>query len=160
MAAAALKILIEDKNTRRQMTEKARAKAQNTYDWRYIIPAYEALWRELSEKRRAGNNRTWPLVPDPFTMYASYPTAALKESNRLHIIASADIIRSLLSHDINLFGLDVMIAPDDITKLISAVSAHNGIPIGDIFAQFPAADRAALWRTLGWLIKLGIARAA
>jgi alpha-maltose-1-phosphate synthase len=160
MAAAALKILIEDKNKRHQMAEKARARAQNTYDWRHIIPAYEALWRDLSEKRRAGNNLAWPLVPDPFMMYASYSTAALEESDKTHIVASADTVRSLLSHDINLFGLDLMIAPDDITKLINTVSAQNGISIGEIFAQFPAVDRAALWRTLGWLIKLGIMRTA
>jgi len=157
MAAEALKSLIEDKNKRASMGEKARERARATYDWRHIIPAYEALWKERA-KKRAPNRKPihWPLIPDPFAMYAAYPSAALKESDRLHVALSAEKIRLLLSHDINVFGLDMMIEPENITRLINYLSAQQGATIADILRRFPGGTQ--LWRTLGWLIKLGVLR--
>jgi len=52
----------------------------------------------------------------------------------------------------------MMIPPDDTTKLINYVSAQGTAAIGDVLKQHPTLDRAALWRTLAWLIKLGILR--
>jgi glycosyltransferase involved in cell wall biosynthesis len=161
MAAAAIKILIEDKEKRKTMAEKARTRAGKIYDWRHIIPAYEALWKEMAARRQgARGNPAWPLVPDPFAMYAGYPSAALKETDRLHAMASAETIHMLLGHDINIFGLDMMIAPDDLAKLINRISAQAGIAIGDVFKEYATLDQSRLWRTLGWLIKLGILRMA
>ncbi len=161
MAADRLKLLIENKALRRTMSDKARARAKAIYDWRPIIAAHEALWKEAAARpRNIEKNMSWPLAPDPFSIYAAYPSTALKETDRLHVVADADQIRRLLSHEINLFGLDMMIAPDDITKLISCVAAQDGISTGDVFALMPSADAHALWRTVGWLIKLGILRTA
>jgi alpha-maltose-1-phosphate synthase len=160
MAAAALKILIEDKNTRKVMAEKARVRARTTNDWCNIIPAYEALWRNQAEKRAISRKRhDWPVVPDPFSMFANYPTSQLTETIKLHVAAPIETIRMLLGHDINAFGLDMMVPPEEVTKLVTLVSAQNGIAIGDLFKQFAKIDRAALWRTVGWLLKLGIFRA-
>ncbi|MBV8060950.1 MAG: hypothetical protein JO253_05450, partial [Alphaproteobacteria bacterium] len=45
-------------------------------------------------------------------------------------------------------------------KLISYVSAHGPLTIGSLLAAMPQYDRPQLWRTLGWLIKLGIVGAS
>jgi glycosyltransferase involved in cell wall biosynthesis len=162
-AGEAIAKLVMDKNLRRTMADKAKARAKSTYDWKHVIPAYEALWEEMAAKRKREaatiKRPKWPSVlpecPDPFTMYAAYPTSTLKETDRLSVIASADEIKRLWKHSINLFGLDMMIHPDETTKLIAYVSAQN-VSIGDVLRQFASCDRAALWRTLGWLIKLGV----
>lgn len=169
MAADILALLIKDKNKRKSVADKARARVRATYDWRHIIPAYEALWNEMAaaRKRKAQDRRAWPAalpqVPDPFTMYAAYPTAPLAETDQLAVAASSEQIKKLWSHEINVFALDMMIAPDDATKLINYIAARpapaeagGGAAISDIFRQFPAFDRAHTWRALGWLIKLGI----
>ncbi|HUY68656.1 MAG TPA: glycosyltransferase family 4 protein [Alphaproteobacteria bacterium] len=161
-AARAIALLIENKDRRAAMVAKARARAQAVYDWRHIIPAYESLWEELAAKRcresRPAVPPNWPLVPDPFTLYAGYASAPLKESDRLAVALPAETIKMLLGHDINLLALDMMIAPDRTTALINHIAAQGPLAIGALFAAFPDLDRAALWRTLGWLLKLAILR--
>ena len=163
-AGEAIAKLVMDKNLRRTMVEKAKVRAKATYDWKHVIPAYEALWREMAAKRKIEaatmKKPKWPSVipecPDPFSMYAAYPTAALKETDKLTIMASAGEIKKLWKHGLNLFALDMMISPEETTKLIAYVSAQSNVSIGDVFRQFASCDRAALWRTIGWLIKLGV----
>jgi glycosyltransferase involved in cell wall biosynthesis len=160
MAARAIKTLIEDKNKRRAIVEKARRRA-TTYDWWHIIPAYEGLWRELKAKRPPpAVPLAWHKVPDPFAMYAGYPTAALTESDRVNLALPIDVASRLLAHDINAFALDIMIGPDDISRLLLAASAADGISIGEMLQKHGGANHAALWRTVGWLLKLGIFKAA
>lgn len=163
-AAQCIAQLIRDKNLRISMAEKARARARATYDWKHIIPAYEAFWHEMAVKRRmdmANRPRaTWPAVPpqapDPYTMYAAYPTQPFKETDVLRVIADATTIKQLWAHEINVFGMDMMIPPDEATKLVNYISAHGPLTIGAVIAAMPNYDRPQLWRTLGWLIKLGI----
>jgi glycosyltransferase involved in cell wall biosynthesis len=163
MAAQAIALLVADKGKRMAMAEKARARAKAIYDWRSVIPAYEALWQELAARRRKDTSATldWPLLPDPFAMYAGYPTSPLTENDKLAVALPEETIKLLLRHDINLMALDMMIAPDDAMQLINFVAAQGSVSIGKIFAEAESADaaeNAALWRTLGWLIKLGILR--
>lgn len=164
MAAQAIATLIRDKNLRRSMADKARTRAREIYDWKNIIPHYEAFWAEMAAKRQsdfANAPRTsWasvpPQVPDPFTMYASYPTEPFAEQGMISVIANADQIRLLFKHDINLFGVDVMIPPEDTMRLIAWVSKRGSVTIGDLLRENSLLNRAQMWRTLGWLIKLGI----
>jgi len=162
-AAEAIALLATDKNKRKSVADRARQRAREIYDWRNIIPAYENLWREMAAKRSAAKKQ-WvsalPQVPDPFTMYASYPTAPLKETDRLFVVADTATIKKLWSHEINVFALDIMIPPDEATQLINAISAEGGKTAGDIMRQFPNFNTSRVWRTLTWLLKLGILRQA
>jgi hypothetical protein len=162
-AAEAIRILIEDREKRKTMAAKARARAESLYDWRHIIPAYENLWRELAAARQKNTTSSpaWPLVPDPFTMYAGYATKPLSLEDRVALAAPTDEIRALLQHEINLLALDLMVTPDDTMKLINLIAERGAMAIRDVFVEFQTAElslQAALWRTLGWLLKLGILR--
>lgn len=164
MATEAIALLVRDKNKRKEMGEKARTRALATYDWKHIIPAHEALWEEMAARRRKDkigeSSVTWPSalpqVPDPFTMYASYPSGPLREIDRLRVAVSDDQITKLWRHEINVLALDVMIPTEEVMKLITYISAKGGVSIGDIFQQYPAYDQEQLWRTVAWVIKLGI----
>jgi hypothetical protein len=156
-AVAAVKILVGNKDARLRMAETARRRAREFYDWRGIIPAYEELWRNQAGRRDAQRmDCGWPVVPDPFAMFASYPTAQLTENMKLYVAAPVDDIRILLGHDMNVLALDMLMGPEEVTKLVTSVAAAEGILTGDLFRQFGAIDQASLWRTLGWLIKLGV----
>lgn len=161
MAAERIALLIKDQNKRKAMADKARARVGATYDWRHIIPAYEALWKEMAAKRQAETGK-WvsalPQAPDPFTMYAAYPSTPLKESDQLTVAASQEVIQHLWQHEINVLALDVMISAEDTIRVINHISARNTASIADLFQSFPDFDKPRLWRTLGWLIKLGILR--
>jgi hypothetical protein len=118
----------------------------------------------MAAKRRAAYAKAapqpWPAAlpqcPDPFTMYAAYPTSPLGENDRLSVTADAATIKMLWKHEINTFALDLMIAPDETSRLLNFISAQGTATIETIMRQHPAIDRNALWRTLAWLIKLGI----
>lgn len=166
MAAECIATLIRDKNLRKSMADKARIRAREVYDWKNIIPKYESFWADMSvERRREHANKPktqWaalpPQAPDPYTMYAAYPTAALTEKGRVSIAANADQIKLLFRHEINVFGMDVMIAPEETTRLINSISKLGAPSLGDLIRQNAALDQTQLWRTFGWLIKLGILR--
>ena len=153
--------LITDKNLRASMSEKARARAHAIYDWKNIIPAYENLWRDLAA-RRVSSPAKWksalPQLPDPYTMYESYPTARLAESDKISLAASIDQIKILWRHEINMYANDVCIAPTDISALLGWLGEAGESPISALFSRFPALDKPRLWRTIAWLQKLGIVK--
>jgi glycosyltransferase involved in cell wall biosynthesis len=166
MASTRIATLIRNPALRRSMAEKARQRAQSTYDWSRLIPRYEVFWEEMAAKRQRDRKGMlppkWPSlppqVPDPFTMYESYPTATLKLSDRISVSASTNTVKILLTHKINTFAMDMMIAPDTITRLLEFVSSRGTMTIQDIFKEFSAEEAPKLWRTLAWQIKLGILR--
>jgi glycosyltransferase involved in cell wall biosynthesis len=164
IAAHRIASLIRDKGLRASMAEKARARARAHYDWSKIIPQYEANWAENAARRRANRANAkltpWialpPQVPDPFTMYESYATAVLKPTDTLWLSVPMDEVRRLWKHNINIYGLDLMILPEDITRLINYIAAKGHVTIGEILREFATLDKPRLWRTLGWQMKLGV----
>jgi glycosyltransferase involved in cell wall biosynthesis len=79
-AAEALATLFADPDLRRRMGQAAQARAREMFDWRVVIPQYQALWDELGRRRQAAPAQPGlenPYRPDPFRMFAGYPTAAL-----------------------------------------------------------------------------------
>lgn len=163
-AAEAIALLIRDKNKRGTIIEKARKRVKSTYDWKHIIPAYELLWHEMAERRRKEGvaPKKWssvlPQAPDPFAMYAAYPSAALQESDKVSVAASAEVVKKLWRQEINVYALDLMLCAEEITKALNYISSQGTISIGDIFRQFSGSNKPRLWRTLAWLLKLGILR--
>ena len=156
--------LMQNDGLRHSMAAKAKARAYAQYDWRHIIPRYEAFWAESGAQRQRDHANKpripWaslpPQAPDPYTMYAAYPTAPFVASGKLRVTASAATIKQLMQHEINVYGLDMLIPPDDALALVQQIAASGEITIGDVFRANSAQDPAALWRTVGWLVKLGI----
>ncbi|MDR3425462.1 MAG: glycosyltransferase family 4 protein [Alphaproteobacteria bacterium] len=99
-----------------------------------------------------------PQLPDPYTMYESYPTTRLNKMDRLSLSASIEQIKTLWQHDINTYASDVLIAPQDITALLAFFGENTDATIESAFARFPKLEKPRLWRTLAWLLKLGIVK--
>jgi glycosyltransferase involved in cell wall biosynthesis len=159
--------LIADKNLRMAMAEKARVRALATYDWKYIIPAYENLWGDLAacphpssparEGRRSQEySSALPQLADPYTMYEKFPTRNLREADRILLAASFEQIKILWAHDINLYAKDVLVGAQDIAAILGWLEQSGEVTISALFGRFPALDRPRLWRTVAWLQKLGI----
>jgi alpha-maltose-1-phosphate synthase len=158
--------LIKDKNLRASMAQKARTRVRATYDWKNIIPAYENLWKELEAQRgplgvKAKKSRyasAMPVLPDPYTMYAAYPTAALSKNDKMSLAASAEQMKILFAHDLNAYAHDVLLPPLDISALLGWIGENKETSIAEAFARFPELDKPSLWRTIAWLQKLGIVK--
>ncbi len=77
-----LATLASNDDLRRRMGEAGRKRANDVYDWKNIIPQYEAFWAELDARRRAAKAAEAdrykgvpsPVAPPIFDFFASYPT--------------------------------------------------------------------------------------
>ena len=81
-AEAAILALVEGDELRRTMGAAAARRARAVFDWQAIIPQYQALWAEQDARRQAAAPdslpRTNPYRPDPYTLFAGYPSRHLQ----------------------------------------------------------------------------------
>jgi glycosyltransferase involved in cell wall biosynthesis len=81
---------------RRRMGAAGQARARAVYDWRGVFAQYQALWRELADRRRAAGREAAPRMgaqADPFAPYAHYPTRQLSPASRISLRPGADAAR-------------------------------------------------------------------
>ncbi|QRM31179.1 glycosyltransferase family 4 protein [Microvirga sp. VF16] len=168
--AAAFKQLASDRDLRRRMGESGAARAREVFDWKVIIKAYEELWRELAELRRAGEpssdspQRTsgcWPARPDPFELFASFPSASL--SARHVFIQSPGIDEAEVVARLALKIAMVNVLPDVSPALLLDLwkqVGNQGASTRDILQQRPDSVAALIIRSLLLLAKLGLLRIA
>lgn len=162
----AFKTLFLCPETRRRMGAAGRARAQAEFDWCVIIKRYEELWAHLSDIRKSEAKNLvrlsfpWPARMDPFHAFSSYPTQVLNRDATLHLIG--DDVETTMSRISSLRSLGMvdfakMVLPDDkeIRTVISCL-AQGPKTAGEIIEAIPQRRKAAVFRSLSWLIKIGI----
>ena len=92
--------LASDPSLRQRMGASGAARALAVFDWKVIIRAYENLWRELGELRMSGEPGSppspgvtrpfWPARPDPFELFASFPSVELSSGHRIMPVSGVD----------------------------------------------------------------------
>ncbi len=159
--------LAENDAARREMGAKGRARAEAIYDWRHIIKSYEALWEDLARKRKTlspqsarGVPQGWqaahPAFPNPWWMFASYPSGFLKPEDRLRVVMNADEITALLKHEMNFFVPDLLMPREALRGMIEVIRKAGTPRVADLLAVLPPTEHARAWRCVGWMLKLGI----
>lgn len=163
-AADAMTRLADDPELRRRMGEAGMRRAAAVYDWRNVVPAYEALWAELAARREADGGAaaaaggTHPLRPDPYRLFADFPTRHISPADVVEPAAPMDALTALLKHRMNMFTPGVLLDPDALGGLIQQIHARPGRTISDLTFDMAAASRPRILRTLAWLVKLGYLR--
>lgn len=164
----ALRALVENPQLRQSMGEYARERARTTFDWSVVIAAYQELWTELAarRKRAAAEGRhdatEHPLRPDPYWLFAGYPSVTLDADCRLTLGPSAagDRLQRLTALPMNHFAAHLLCSTDEQCLLIDSISRLGGAAVREIVESLPAERRPAAYRTLGWLAKLDAVRVA
>lgn len=165
--AQALELLAVNETLRLRLGAAGAARADGVYDWRHIIPAYESLWEELATRRargtesvpRAVTRPAHPSRPDPYKMFAGFPTGQLTLSDRLEIAASSlDAINALLQHRMNMFTPGILLDGDQIAVLIQSIKREPGMSAAELVTALSPGDRPRVLRTIAWLLKLGYLR--
>jgi hypothetical protein len=172
------------------MGDTGRRRAREVFDWKVIIGQYEALWAKLSEMRQveARNLETlahpWPARMDPFYAFASYPTAtlmpetvlALVDANLETALRRATTLRRLAMVD---FATQVLPSEAEIVAVLGTLAGGRGIPVNGaekgtdqrakntlelpaaaLLEHIPAPRKAFVFRSLNWLLKIGILKVA
>lgn len=165
-AARALLELIESPELRRRMGAAAAQRAREVFDWSRIIPRYEALWAELDARRRAAqpeaprsrNAADNPWRPDPFRMFASYPTEWATSTTMLAAAPGMDwpAAQALMDKPLVRLMPQYLPTPDEVRAILEALAAAPQTALGDLLLRFPPGRRPFLERGVVWMAKYGL----
>jgi starch synthase len=169
-AAQAFVDLFESATLRQTMGAEGRKRAQQVYDWKVIIGQYEALWAEQQRVRMAALQNTesapldmahaWPARMDPFHAFANYPTQVLKPST---VICLADSnlqtatarLQSYQAMAMVSFAKFVLPSAEEIAAVLNQASVGPQAAMA-LVQHIDDARKPFVFRTLVWLLKLGI----
>lgn len=163
-AAAAFRVLIEDEDKRKRMGAQGRTRAVTLYDWKTIIAAYENLWEEQAQKRQATHvlPANWqavhPAFPDPSSMFASFPSGFISLNDKVEMIGSAADIEMLAFHTMNIFGMDMLLDEETLSRIMAAVNAAPLSTLGQIHVALGTPDTTRFLRSIAWFLKMGLMR--
>jgi len=150
--------LAESPELRRRLGDAGRARARRTYDWSVIIPAYQALWRELASRRAAQpptNGRPFPLRGDPFEVFAAFPTRTIAGGTLIRRAASEPLREAerIAASGMNNIALRHLLGHEELEQLFAALAPGKHVSVAELERLFAPERQAALRRTLGWLAK-------
>lgn len=167
-AADAFVRLAMDAGLRRRMGEAGRARAAERYDWRVVVGAYQALWEELGARRQSAPER-WPrragaaahpLRHDPYALFEAYASRTILPSSLIGAVAGAEAaeIGTFLKLAVAAPLPALLLRAEVMVGVVDDLAAGGPRPMAEIVADFPAGEVPALYRSIGWLAKIGLVR--
>jgi glycosyltransferase involved in cell wall biosynthesis len=165
--AIAFEKLCIDKELRRKMGDAGRARAQMHYDWKTIITQYEDLWENLSKIRLTNAKEImplthpWPARMDPFHSFAHYPTMTLHPHTLLDLVDKDPVIaikrtKAYLKLAMVDFAKLVIPTEGELQAVIYSLPTERPKEAIDWVKDISEARKPYVFRSLGWLLKLGI----
>lgn len=161
--AEAFRRLFKSAEQRKKMGQAGIKLARERYDWSVIIPQYETLWQGLRDIRKAARPSQatiWPARPDPFHIFASYPSQTLNEDSvvrRKHALISQSekVLKDVMALAMVSFAKPVMPSQSDLLTLLQNLS-DQPMKCEELILCLPERKRVQGLRGIAWLIKLGL----
>lgn len=167
--ADAFRRLVTDPELRRRMGASAAERARAIFDWTVVIGAYEDLWAKLGELRRSAPGgqpgprapRGWPTRPDPFALFAGFPSAVLTDRHRVTKPEGIDeeAASTLLDLKVSMLSGLPGLSPASVLGLWRRLGPEEA-SVDSILALDRTLPRAIAVRTLLALAKIGLVRIA
>jgi len=161
-AAEAICALADNPDLRRSLGAQARRRARTTFDWSAIVPQYQALWADQNARRAAAPAQAPvfdnPYRPDPFRLFAAYPSRALTDDWRavLNRGMTWPRAKALLSNPLADYGAVNRPTLEESEQIVAWLADRPGARVGDISREFPAIRRGAIARGLLWIARFGV----
>jgi starch synthase len=164
-AASACARLADDDALRHQMGQAGRERVRGHYDWSVVIQQYRALWQELDERRRsdadlagAPARRVRADRMDPFALFATYPTRALRGGDVLLLRpgASATLLSARRQMAINRFARHVFPSEAECARILDQLATAGPCTADALLQGFAADRRQAVRRGLVWMVKMDV----
>jgi hypothetical protein len=155
--------LIENAELRQTMGRVARQRAEEVFDWRVVVRAYQELWGELAAIRSAAadppapdGRPPHPLREDPFAMFANFATVELTAHTRVRGTpsAAAQLDRYFASSLTN-YHVQVLAPKAECARILQLL-ARGPCTVREILDHCAGQRSDSLWRTLGWLAKCNL----
>lgn len=156
--------LASDPDLRRSLGMAAQRRAQSVFDWSNIIPAYQSLWSELTERRNHAAmvaavkpGRVNPDRLDPFFLFAGHPTRTIRGTDRIRV-TDTGLLPQVLSNPVNTFALEFVAQQESFEVLIAALDVFdpNGISLSACTAKLQHIPPVIVMRMVLWLAKYGL----
>lgn len=163
-AANAYEKLIADPELRARMGAAGRKRAREVFDWAVIFRRYVALWEELAERRRADplcadelERSPRPDRPDPFSLFKTYPTAALGGETRIRLRPGASAAEAAERRGLTSVSYASAVLPNEalVGRVLTAL-ASGETSIAALAMANPDLPQAPLLRAIAWLAKMGV----
>jgi glycosyltransferase involved in cell wall biosynthesis len=152
--------LIENADLRRRMGEDGRRRAQETFGWSRIYGLYRALWGELAERRAraaAPARGPNPLHPEPFRLFAHYPTYVFGARSRIRAVTTdAETWRRTLALPLLSGTAAHFLHAAETEALRMAIAATPGASVADLLDTAARGRRDNAIRMLSLLAKAGL----
>jgi hypothetical protein len=161
-AASALIRLFSDEALRREMGRNASERARAAFDWRVVVGAYDALFEDLSARRRADSKGRLrgevPLAGDPFEVFRSYPAQVLRDEDWVEAtgawtVADVEGFRALPAN-----SFSMAVNPVAVAQVWGAVSEAGRCPLSVIRERVSRDVRPLAGPAVMWLMKAGFVR--
>jgi glycosyltransferase involved in cell wall biosynthesis len=155
-----LVVLATDRDRRRSMGEAGHARATAHYDWSVILDHYVQFAEELTARRRSASGsvvpQPWPARPDPFELFAHYPTQQVAEHWAIRVDPDRALqIEQLLELNAANFVFEPsVLSRETILELLSY--AKTNTTVGQLLKAMPLVPHPIRTRALMWLVKLGV----
>jgi D-inositol-3-phosphate glycosyltransferase len=158
---AAVFALVSDPARRARMAAAGVARVRGEYDWRVVIPRYEALWSSLAEATPQARRTTGarpPLAMDFDEAFASFPSEVGSARRLVMRSALAETLVGKRNQYLIYPELRNLFSDDDVIALLAL--AKKPITMAAL-AEADATARPAFapWRrdhALAWLVKHGL----
>jgi glycosyltransferase involved in cell wall biosynthesis len=166
-ATEAYTALVEDPALRKKMGAAGKQRAREIFDWRHIIASYQNLWHEMAKRRQrdgpsvAANPALLghPSRPDPFTLFDSYPTDRLHDDIELRL-GRMDVVpdlTTLRNHRLTNLANATLATEDVCQQFLTSVADNEIVRVGTLVSAMESTNpRDRLYRTIAWLVKMGL----
>ncbi len=151
--------LVVNDDLRRRMGEAACAQARAIFDWSAIIPQYQALWGEQNSRRLAAGTpkrrRANPMRPDPYAMFADYPSRRLSRQDTLALIPGMTSAAAMQRLDGPLARYSSYNRPShaEVETVLAFLAGRQAVTVADVLENFPARRRSFIERGLLWFAR-------
>lgn len=151
--------LADSPELRARLGQSGKRRAQEMYDWPVILDRYVDLANHLGDIRRSAGDlasEPWVSRPDPFALFAGYPTATL--ANHWTAVARGDeaAVQRFLSLGLADYILKgPTLTPDMILGVHRAIAKKDALEVGGLAARTGLAHEEAV-QALMWLAKFDL----
>lgn len=153
----ALTALAEQPEQARAMGAAAARRARELYDWRVIVAAYDALWKELEERRAfhsEEDSHPVPQVADPFATFAGFASETITAPFSVRPVADAERLLELLTKS-PIAAMDRRVIEDG-RVLVAGMRQQGAMVMEQNLTEAQIAEAARTFRALAWLLKMGV----
>jgi glycosyltransferase involved in cell wall biosynthesis len=158
--ATALSRLAGSEALRKQLAAAARATVERNFDWAVVMPRYEELWREQSQRLAQARGKqpassAWKML-DPAYVFKGYASRRLDGASRLAPGPYFARWEEFAGQPGVVVHPQVLAGRADFQALRALFADGKPRSVDDLLAAVAEPNRPAVWRTLHWAIKVGL----